>query len=191
MVMRGSCSSHPWRQESGNDTQVYMPKNHGHGAHKESPIVPPVCIITSAWCIASEARQSPKSENAIGATQPIRSSYMLYKRASCAPQKIPSSLNSTQDAPPGLGLNVCVCGGGGDYIHIHATTEALIVIIWNKYWIDICHIYIGLCVFIFLPIISIVKLGYIHSVCHSKNVSPLYFRAGGCGVFCFVLKAVR
>ena len=77
MAMRGSCSRQPWRQESGNDTQVSMPKNHGHEAHKGSPIVPPVCIIASAWCIAIESSHLHKSENAIGSTQHINYINML------------------------------------------------------------------------------------------------------------------
>jgi hypothetical protein len=77
MAMRGSSSRHPCRHESGHDTQVTMPKNHGHGAHKESPIVPPDCIITSAWCIAIESSHLHKPENAIGSTQHINYINML------------------------------------------------------------------------------------------------------------------
>jgi hypothetical protein len=58
-------------------TALSMPKNHGHGAHKESPIVPPVCITTSAWCIAIESSHLHEPENAIGSTQHINYINML------------------------------------------------------------------------------------------------------------------
>jgi hypothetical protein len=39
--------------------------------------VPPVCIITSAWCIAIESGHLHKSENAIGSTKHINLDRLL------------------------------------------------------------------------------------------------------------------